>query len=38
MATYPESVNVILDRKWSFPAANPNVDVGFSGTLGWMEY
>lgn len=38
MVTYPESINIIFDRKWSFPAANANVDVGFNGTLGYMEH
>jgi len=37
METYPDSIDIWFDKRWSFPAENPNVDIGFKGTLGWNE-
>jgi hypothetical protein len=37
METYPESVDIWFDRKWSFKPAHANVEVGHNGVLTWME-
>ena len=38
MAGYPDSIDIVFDRKWSFPFEHADTDIGYRGTLAWMEH